>query len=143
MIFEVSSSTGSCESSTVDDSRVADGSWSIPGLGGTGCAASVDDDSRPFIVYHEFVVACSVVGDCFRYQDVLNPVNRCCSKECLRDRSGCSPKRSSARVESVIIPESTQASDNGAHRLPWRDSLLPHLPSRNARRGVTHYCCIC
>ena len=57
--LEVSLSTSSCQSSTVDDLRVADGSWSIPGLGGTGCAAFVDR----IVVYHELVVACSVVGN--------------------------------------------------------------------------------
>ena len=39
--------------------------------------------SRPFVVYHELVVACSVVGDCcsLRYWYALN---RSCSKHCLR-----------------------------------------------------------
>ena len=39
--LEVSSSTRSCKSRTVDDSRVADGLLTIPALGGTGCATSI------------------------------------------------------------------------------------------------------
>ena len=60
MTLEVSSSTISCESITVDDSMVADGSLSIPGLGG-----------GPFKLYHT-LVACSIVGHCCKKRNALN-----------------------------------------------------------------------
>ena len=66
MTLEESSSTVYCESSTVDDSMVADGSRSIPGLGGTGCRLRL----YALLIPHEISVDITDIQDIYRYLKV-------------------------------------------------------------------------